>query len=258
MYLRYDYIDLLSERFVIFLLQILVCLFKLFLNQILIFMTPFIGSLITFIGTLIVAGITIINSWIARKDTKKNNLILDLQSQKKVIEQKMNEFYIPLEHQLGYSKTLFKIFIINKPENFRTLTYLLEPTQIYPHQTMPVVLNDNDKALLENIISIGEKIESLIYDKSYLIGDDKEFVNVYVPSAGYEYMANNQDMSLLSLLLSHLLTIRLAFADKLKGDKEKFESYVFPNELNVRIATKLVELRQKITDLEQQITVLRS
>lgn len=48
-------------------------------------MTPFIGSLITFIGTLIVACITIINSRAARQDTKNNNIILDLQSQKKVI-----------------------------------------------------------------------------------------------------------------------------------------------------------------------------
>lgn len=221
-------------------------------------MTPFIGSLITFIGTIIVAGITIFNSRVARADTKKNNLIIDLQSQKKVIEQKINEFYIPLEHQLGYSKTLFKIFIINKPKDFRTLTYLLEPDQIYPDNTGTIVLNDNDKALLENIISIGEKIETLIYEKSYLIGDDKEFVDVYSPSAGYEYMTNNQDMSLLSLLLSHLITIRLAFADKLRGEKDKFESYVFPNELGVRISSKLIDLRKKLVDLDKNITELRS
>jgi len=222
-------------------------------------MTPYIASLLTFFGTLIVAGISIYNNNITRKDSKKNNQIIDLQSQKKTIEQKINEFYIPLEHQLGYSKTLFKIFKVNKPEDFRTLTFLLDKAHIYTGQTAPIVLNDNDKVLLENIITIGKKIETLIYDKSYLIGDDTEFVSAYNPGAGYEsYKPKDGDMSLLSLLLSHLITIRLASEDKLKGEKEKFEQYVFPNEFNLRIKSKLEDLRQQLINLDKQIIKLRS
>lgn len=220
-------------------------------------MIPLICSIITFIGTSIVAGISIYHNKLARKDSKVNSIILDLQNKKKIIEQKINEFYTPLDHQLGYSKTLFKIFSIDKPLNFRTLTFLLDPQQVYPDIGSAITLSDNDKTLLETIIKIGEKIETLIYEKSYLIGDDKEFVDVYTPSIGYEYVSNIQDMNLLSLLLSHIITIRLAFSNKLKGDKDKFQNYVFPTEINNKVKAKLLLLRQEITNLDNQINSLR-
>ncbi|MDR6462681.1 hypothetical protein [Chryseobacterium sediminis] len=214
-------------------------------------------SLVPILAALIVAGITLYNFRIGRQDSKKNSKILDLQDKKKVIEEKINDFYIPLGHQLGYSKTLFKIFIVNKPEDFKTLTYLLDPDQIYSDIGAKVILNENDNALLETIINIGQKVETLIYEKSYLIGDDLEFVDKYIPGDTYRYLTNPNDLSILNLLLSHIITIRLAFEKKLTGERSKFENYVFPAEINSKIDQKLLELRSILQNYDNQINALR-
>ncbi|WP_295221308.1 hypothetical protein [uncultured Chryseobacterium sp.] len=216
------------------------------------------ASLVPILAALIIASITLYNFRVGRQDNKKNSKILDLQDKKKIIEEKINEFYIPLGHQLGYSKTLFKILIVNKPQDFKTLTYLLDRDQIYPDTGAKVILNENDNSLLETIITIGRKIETLIYEKSYLIGDDSEFTDKYIPGATYNYIVNQNDLSILNLLLSHIITIRLAFEKKLTGESSKFENYVFPTEINSKIDQKLLQLRTILQDYDNQINALRS
>ncbi len=220
------------------------------------FIAPVIASMIAFVGTIIVAGISIYNN---RKTTKENKKFVernDLVEKRKEIEKKLNEFYIPLRNYLEQSKTLFKIFTKDKPKDFRTLTYLLNPQQKYEDKRITVQLNQNDKALLGIIIEIGERIENLIHEKGYLIGDDVEFVGNYQPSEGYKHIKYDNDLNLINLLISHIITIRLAFKEEIKGQVDKFEGFVFPNEINSKINTKIKNMEAIILTYETQIQSL--
>jgi len=134
-----------------------------------------IASFVAFTGTMIVAGFTLWNNNKIREDSKKGQKRIGLVNKKLKHQQKLSEFYIPLRHYLENSKTLFKIFMKDKPEKFRTLTYLLDRTKEYGDKPIQVILNNNDNSILSKIFEIGEEIEKLIYNKSYLIGDDEEF-----------------------------------------------------------------------------------
>ncbi|WP_132011901.1 MULTISPECIES: hypothetical protein [unclassified Flavobacterium] len=214
------------------------------------------AALIAFIGTFIVAIISIHQNWLTGKDNKKNLQRIAIIEKRQVIENKLNQFYIPLRHHLEHSKTLFKIFVKDKPQNFRTLTYLLDKNQIYGSNNVQVVLNKNDKSLIKTIIKVGTKIENLIHEKSYLIGDDIEFVQNYTPRTEYAHITYERDMTLLSLLISHLITIRMAFNEDLSGQINKFEGFVFPNEVNVRVNEKINELERKINSYDLEILKL--
>ncbi|MDI5950278.1 hypothetical protein [Flavobacterium yafengii] len=222
------------------------------------FSAPVIASIITFTGTVIVAKISIQNN---RKTSKENKKLIertDLIEKRKVLEKKLNEFYIPLRYYLAQSKTLFKIFMKDKPNDFRTLTFLLDQECEYGEEKMRVILNQNDKALLKTIIDIGSKIETLIHEKSYLIGSDREFVDNYQPSEGYKHIPYDKDLTLINLLISHLVTIRMAFNCEIKGQVDKFEGFVFPNEINSKINSKIEELENTLISYESKILNLIS
>jgi hypothetical protein len=216
------------------------------------------ASIITFIATLIVAAFSIHQNYLTRRDNKKNISRVDLIEKKLVIENKLNEFYIPLRHHLENSKTLFKILKKGKPDKFRTLTYLLDREQKYGEGKVKVELSKNDKSLIKAIIRIGKKIEKLVYEKSYLIGDDIEFVKEYVPRKKYEDIFHEKEMTLLSLLTSHLVTIRMAYKGDLSGQKEKFEGFVFPNEINIRVNEKIDQLESEIIFYDSEILKLNT
>ena len=222
------------------------------------FSAPVIASVIAFTGTVIVAGISIYNNIKISKENRRLIERTDLIEKRKVVEKKLNEFYIPLRHYLTQSKTLFKIFTKDKPQEFRTLTFLLNPQCEYGKENMIVVLNQNDKALLKTIIDIGSKVETLIHEKIYLIGNDQEFINNYVPSDGYKHIPYDKDLTLINLLISHLVTIRMAFNSEITGQVEKFEGFVFPNEINPKINSKIEELEKILISYELKIVNLIS
>lgn len=215
-----------------------------------------VAALIAFIGTLIVALLTLYNNYKIRGDSKKAIKREEINKEISKYEAKLNEFYVPLRQYLENSKTLFKIFVKNKPANFRTLTYLLNQSQTYGTNNTQITLNKNDKSILEQILQIGEKIEALIYEKSYLIGDDKDFVQDYLPREGYSHIPYEQDMSLLSLLVSHIVVIRMAYNNNLLGEVDKFEGFVFPNEINVRVTEQIEKLEKLIENRKLDIAKL--
>jgi hypothetical protein len=212
-----------------------------------------IASFVAFGGTMIVAGFTLWNNYKIREDSKKEQRRIRLVETKLKHQQKLSKFYIPLRHYLENSKTLFKIFIKDKPEKFRTLTYLLDRTQKYGKSKIQVILNENDNSILSKIFEIGEKMEELIYSKSYLIGDDDEFVKAYSPREKYKDLPYEKDMTILSLLISHIVVIRLAYDGKLTGSSEKFKGFVFPNEINIRVDETINKLNTKIGSCEALI-----
>jgi len=216
------------------------------------------AAIIALLGTLLVNIatniVTIIQNKKARKDNNNKIKRLDIDAEKKLYVKKLNNFYIPLRHYLENSKTLFKIFLKDKPTGFRTLTYLLKPNQKYNHHK--VKLDKNDKALLDRIFKIGLDMEKLILKNGYLAGDDPEFVENYIPKKEYSHIPYEKDMTLLSLLISHLTVIRMAYKADLSGQMGKFKGFVFPNEINPRVEEKIKELQGLISECETKMNSL--
>jgi hypothetical protein len=225
-------------------------------NSILLFFSAEVNaSIITFIATLIVAAFSIHQNFLSRRDINNNIKRVDLTEKKQIIENKLNEFYIPLRHHLEHSNTLYKILKKGKPNDFKTLIFLLERNK-KNGDVKKVKLSKNDISLIKAILKIGKKIEKLIHKKSYLIGDDNEFVKEYIPRTEYEKETYEKDMTLLSLLSSHIVTIRMAFNEDLSGQVDKFKGFVFPNEVNIRVNEKIDELEVKVNSYESEILKL--
>jgi len=198
------------------------------------------------IGSVINSVIIFKNSAKVLKQSKYQIEYNRLNERKKYILKKLNEFYYPLRNYLQTSKSLYDLFIQGKPNGFRTLTYLLNPNQSY-EDNVKVVLQGNDKILLEKIFEIGFEIEKLIAVKGGII-DDPEFTEKYTPSNAFADPMIVGNLSLLSLTKSHLNFIRLAYNGNLIGDVEKFTVYVYPRELNKildKIILELEESREK-------------
>ncbi len=210
---------------------------------------------LAFIGALIVCCINAWQSYLIRKQNRNAHKRQGFLETKLFYEKKLNQFYIPLRHYLENSKTLFKLFTKNKPNGFKTLTHLLEPHHKFDNSI--VELNYSDRSIFEKILEIGEKMENLIYEKGFLAGDDEEFVGKYVPREKYSKLPYEEDMTILSLLVTHIIVIRLAYQNKL-GDAgvKYYEAFVFPNEVNVRVEEKIKELREKIATCESKIELL--
>lgn len=174
-----------------------------------------------------------------------------------ILKKKLNEFYYPLRNYLEKSKSIYDVFKKNKPENFRTLTYLLNKEQLYGENNYELTVND--KAFLKQIFEVGVEIEKILAEKSSLI-DDVELIEPYSPSE--EYIGDDaefpypENKSLLSIAQVHLSFIRLAFDGEIEGNISNLSPYVFPRELNSIIDKKIIELERNISDLKSQKNVL--
>lgn len=150
-----------------------------------------------------------------------NNKLLDsknTEEKRKYIHKQLNEFYGPLQQLRNKSKHLYKIMIQCKPEGFRTLIALLEKNYSF---------SENDKKLIEEIISIGKETEHLIVTKSGLVDND-DF------------------RKLLGKATAHFIVIRKAYEGAITGDVDKFKDYVFPRELDEKIEKNVEILQQKL------------
>lgn len=135
------------------------------------------------------------------------------------IYKKLNDFYGPLIQLRQKSNLLYQQFskeyrVIDP--NFATLTYLLNGGKF----------DGNDKVLLEEILELGKKCETLIHSKAGLI-DDSDLRNNIIPRA-----------------TTHYLILRLAYNSKLQGEAEKFKDLTFPRNMD-----ELLEKRKKTLEL---------
>ena len=173
------------------------------------------------------------------------------------LETKLNDFYYPIRNYLEKSRSIYEVFKKGKPENFRTLTYLLDKKQLYDDS--PYQLSINDRAFLKQIFQVGIEIERVIAEKGYLI-DDPELIEPYLPSG--EFIGDDaefpypENKSLLSIAQIHLSFIRLAFDGEIEGNIEDLSPYVFPRELNIIIENKIIDLKSKIKNIKNQQGVL--
>ncbi|MBU1682925.1 hypothetical protein KJ742_03185 [Patescibacteria group bacterium] len=169
---------------------------------------------------------------------------------RKEINSKLNDFYGPIISYLNVVKALYKLFFSNKPQNFRTLTYLLDPNQEYQTDKgiVKVKLSEVDKKLLSEIIETERKIEDLILTKSGLIDDDKLTFGHMSSKAVSSQTIN--DTSLIATVLSHFRLLRMAYNNEIKGDIEKFKGFVYPRQFDIEIKKKIDDLRNELKILD--------
>lgn len=175
-----------------------------------------ISSLPGFIIGLIGIGSSI---WINLKLIRQKNR----EDEKKEIYKKLNEFYGPL---IQYRKKSQKLYDI------------LKSNQAYPIPTLKALLDGheftgNDKVLLEEIVKIGKECEDLILNKAGLIDDELLRVDL-LPKAS-----------------AHYYILRMAFQGIIKGDIERLEDYVFPQEFDFYVESKIGELQKRLTFLNR-------
>lgn len=153
-----------------------------------------------------------------------------LKSERDEIYKKLNSFYGPIRLQLKNSRTLYDIFsqsIIRRTgnQNFRTIPFILDEQEF----------NKTEKTLLEQILSIGEKIEQIIDENAGLIDSDDI----------------HNEMIKLSV---HLKIIRAAYSGEYEtGDKKEIllEQKTFPDIINSIDAT-FKKLKSRLDKLNKK------
>lgn len=158
-----------------------------------------------------------------------------IEEQKEEIYKKLNNFYSPFDQLRKKSSLLYEIFSNkfyerypekyeknNPDKKFRTLVYLLDGGTV----------EKNEKTLLDEIITIGEKCEKLIHDKAGLI-DNEELRLKWFPKAS-----------------THYLILRLAYQGKLEGDTENLKIHVFPSEIDPLVEARIQSLHDQLKLLD--------
>ncbi|MEM0554622.1 MULTISPECIES: class I SAM-dependent methyltransferase [Aeromonas] len=142
------------------------------------------------------------------------------------VKEKLEKFFGPLASLLEESRILYAHFAISEKETlsihggyFRTLRYITTGDNLDN-------LNIHDKAILEQIVTISDKITTLIENHSGLVD-------------------NPELHSLLGKLCSHYRIIRLAFDGKLKDQHDNLENIVFPLEINGAIDNEIRKLESQ-------------
>ena len=168
---------------------------------------------------------------------------------RKEINHLLNDFYGPLISYLNVVKALYKLFKSNKPKDFRTLTYLLEPKQEYQTDggVVRVKLNNADKKLIEEIVETEIKIEDLILTKSGLIDSEKLSFG-YIPDPSITDV-EIRNTSITALLLAHYRLLRMAYRQEIKGDVDRFKDFVYPREFDLEIKRKMESLQKELENL---------
>jgi hypothetical protein len=141
-------------------------------------------------------------------------------------KKKLEQFFGPLASLLEESRILYTHFAISEKmvlngngDYFRTLRYITTGDNLDK-------LSIHDKAILEQIVNISDKITKLIEDHSGLVD-------------------NPELHGLLGKLCSHYRIIRLAFDGKLKNQHDHLEDIVFPLEINGAIDNEIRKLESQ-------------
>jgi hypothetical protein len=182
-------------------------------------------SLIMGFSGVVIAFITLyLNNLNNKRNSEYNMAQLNEkkhEDERKEIYKKLNEFYGPYQQLLETSRLLYDdIFKSNKPDNWRTLIALLEGEKLI----------GNDKEVYEQIMSITDELEVLRISKSGLVDD--VVLQRLLAKAG-----------------THYRIIKLAYNGKLTGEKNRFENYVYPKELNQMINEKIILLQGRLDEL---------
>lgn len=175
------------------------------------------------IAPIAIGLLAILISWLQIKSSERQR---KEEHQREDINKRINDFYGPYIQLRKKSHILYLKFrrrYIEKDPEFSTLKYLLRGHKF----------KDNEKALLEEIITIGSKCESLIHEMAGYIDDD-ELKNNLIPKAS-----------------THYLLLRLAYQGHLTGDMENFIDSTFPKEIDSKLEKRIAELEDELVEINR-------
>jgi hypothetical protein len=205
-------------------------------------------QLATMFGLIITAFFTIINYLHSQRVLDEHRL----SEKRQILIARLNEFYGPLLTYLSVIDSLHRLLFIGKPPEFRTLTYLLNPEQEYqtPSGRSKVVLSDSDRMLVEQILELEDKTEQHIIKNCGLVEDSRLAFN-YVPDPTETDIDPKvfENLGLLSILVSHFRVLRMAYERKISADVKRYESYVYPRELNGILRANIKDLQSQLREL---------
>ena len=187
-------------------------------------------------------------TWLHNRATLREQLISE---RRKSIAKMLNEFYGPIISYLNVTKALFRLFAAGKPKGFRTLTHLLNPDQEYevPNGRVRVELSRNDMQLLEELIDVEKKIESLVVEKGGLV-DDERLMFEYLPDVRYtDVELEKGELSLLALLITHFRVLSLAYSGRIKGEVARYKDFVYPREIDAVLRGNREQLHRELDQL---------
>ena len=203
-------------------------------------------GVISVLSTLIVCLITISNT---RRNHKELMISKQREERRKEIYKQLNDFYGPFQLYLNTSKELFNVLSNNKPENFRTLTYLINRNQEYMvnGNKVTIQLDNTEEIILDQIVQMGDNMSVLIIEKAGLIDNVKLRYN-YTSNPQYTDVEISKN-GLLAFANAHFLFMKLARLEKLGNNASKFSTYVFPRELPDVIETEIQKLKKELEEL---------
>lgn len=193
-----------------------------------------------------VAGTIGIMTWRYNKETLREKRVAEKRAS---IAKQLNEFYGPLISYLNITNALREIYTKDKPEGFRTLTYLLDPEQVYETNqgALKVALTESDRLILGEIIEIEEKIESLVVEKGGLVDEPQLMFNYLNGTES----ARGSQLSLLAALIRHFRILKLAYTGKLHGEIQRYKDFVFPTEIKGVLRKKFESLHRELDKLSR-------
>lgn len=176
-------------------------------------------EIIKILGPTLVGSVSIFASLVINNRILKSKLRED---EIKEINSKLNEFYGPFIQLKEKNKILYELFTKDKEDYFKTLVALLKGEEF----------KGNDKKLLNEIIEIDKKLESLIVDKG-------------------GYIENDYLRGLFAKASAHFNIMNQAYNGTLRGEVDRFKEYIYPKELDLEIKKEVNRLNNRINVLSR-------
>lgn len=188
--------------------------------------TAWVGASI-FVVIIIIPAISVIIS-LSKLRSERQKILLSERAAKQDyqrlsiedINKELTDLYLPLRYYLIQSKMLYDTFALDekayferKRLRFNTLKYLCQGGKF----------NEKDELILQEIINIGEKQNSIIEEKNWTADGDAL-------------------STLLSKYSAHLKILKLVHSNKCMREEEIYDEYTFPIELPGAIESQIFRL----------------
>jgi len=164
-----------------------------------------------------------------RREEQREYKYKQLEAEGKLIRQYLDDFYRPYLRLSDTNKKLHDILKAKQsnPKSFRTLIKLLEKYEF----------SLNDKALVDEIISIGGQLTGLIVEKSGVV-DNKSMHNELVEAS------------------RHFRILRMANEGKICKEEERFVNFVYPRQLDDKLRDEIEKLEKQLCEIEKRKEIL--
>lgn len=181
---------------------------------------------------LIALGTLCVTAWQVKKqlrhqsDEQARQFHLEhLRKRAELLRASLGDFYRPYKQLSDTNKLLHDSLRQGKGEGFRLLHTLLDSK---------FDMSENDRALSDEIVSIGRQLEGLLSKHSGYV-DSAELRKVF-GQAG-----------------RHFRVLSLAAAGSVQGERDRLESVVYPRELDGLLDSRIRELESQLARVDEKL-----